>query len=68
MRKCPTDSDMVIAALRRGVPVRVLIIGDDSAVARVLAQVQMHCGQPVYDCRSGGGPGTSRRSRDCDPA
>jgi len=51
--ECPTDSEMVIATLRRGVPVRVLIIGDDSAVARVLAEIHKHCGQPLYDCRSG---------------
>jgi hypothetical protein len=49
----PTDSEMVIAALRRGVPARVLIIGDNAAVARVLEEVKKHCGQPLYDCRSG---------------
>jgi hypothetical protein len=53
MPACPTDSDIVIAALRRGVPARVLIIGDSAAVARVLEEVQKHCGQPLYDCSSG---------------
>jgi hypothetical protein len=51
----PTDPDLVVAVLRRGVPVRVLIIGDGSAVAPVLARIQEHCGQPLYDCRPGRG-------------
>jgi hypothetical protein len=50
---CPTDTEVLIAALRRRVPARALIIGDNAAVARVLAEVQKYCGRPLYDCRSG---------------